>query len=144
MYLSNRNLKRNRENKHKIQFPFGVYFNANGDAMLNDMVKRQGTCQRRAYRIPSSVLSSYTRHVIEFACKICDDQPKDNEGGNEDTGMLKLFQEDIEVLEAVENMLHVQMEAWASNRVTDGELVEDNLQVAEDINYDYSFTEARF
>ncbi|CAB4020049.1 Hypothetical predicted protein [Paramuricea clavata] len=51
--------------------------------------------------------------------------------------------EDIETLEAVENMLRVQMEAWASNCDTDGELVEDS-QVAEDINYNYSFTESRF
>ncbi|CAB4005070.1 Hypothetical predicted protein [Paramuricea clavata] len=141
--VSNSEFKEEQRKQTQNPVSIGVYFNANGDGTLDDMVKRRGTCQRRAYRIPSSALSSYTRHVIEFACKIRDDQPEENEGGNEDTGMLNLLQEDIEALEDVENMLRVQMEAWASNRDTDGELAEDN-QIAEDINYDYSFTEARF
>ena len=48
--------------------------------------------------------------MLLIACKIRADQPEDNEEGNEDTGMLNLLQEDIEALEAVENMLRVQME----------------------------------
>jgi hypothetical protein len=48
--------------------------------------------------------------LLLIACKIRADQPEDNEEGNEDTGMLNLLQEDIEALEAMENMLRVQME----------------------------------
>jgi hypothetical protein len=48
--------------------------------------------------------------LLLIACKIRADQPEDNEVGNENTGMLKLLQEDIEALKAVENMLRVQME----------------------------------
>lgn len=48
--------------------------------------------------------------MLLIACKIRADQPEDNEEGNEDTGMLNLLQEDIEALEAMENMLRVQME----------------------------------
>ncbi|CAB3995193.1 Hypothetical predicted protein [Paramuricea clavata] len=113
--VSNSEFKEEQRKQTQNPVSIGVYFNANGDGTLDDMLARFVTISPRKMR---------------GAC-------------NEDTGMLNLLQEDIEALEDVENMLRVQMEAWASNRDTDGELAEDN-QIAEDINYDYSFTEARF
>ena len=37
----------------------GRYFNKTAGGTMEDLVKRKETCQKRAYRIPYSVLSSY-------------------------------------------------------------------------------------
>ena len=44
----------------------GVYFNKSTDATITELSKRQGTSQKRAYRIPFMELSPYTAAYIKY------------------------------------------------------------------------------
>ena len=43
-----------------------MYFAKDEASSLQDIIKRKGTSQRRAYRIPLEKLSVFTRHLIEY------------------------------------------------------------------------------
>ena len=48
----------------------GIYFSNRADATVTDLAKRQGTTQKRAYRIPFAELSSYTASYIKYGWHI--------------------------------------------------------------------------
>ena len=44
----------------------GIYFNKAPEATLGDLLKRKQSCQKRAYRIPYSVLSPFAVELIKY------------------------------------------------------------------------------